>query len=213
MMPGVPLPYGQHSDMERLLASWIEEIFHDEFSLVEWLSVLSDFPVLAVAVCHRDIAELRQFMADRQNRAPYAGELLFALVYACKKGYSELVEELLPAGADPTVAHAQTGRNVLMEACVRGHLETVKVLLQHERARRVVNATDSLGQTALVLSCDHHDQEDVVRALLHAKADPGIADDGGWTAEDVADVRNHRGSARVLRVGTGQKGHLMYRCH
>ena len=68
-----------------------------------------------------------------------------ALIYACRKGYTEVVKLLLEANADVNMVN-KYGNSALMYACKDGYTEIVKLLLE---ANADVNIVDKYGNTAL----------------------------------------------------------------
>ena len=76
------------------------------------------------------------------------------------------------------------GGNALIPACERGHVDTVRLLL--DRSKIDVNHINNLGWTALleavILSDGGPRHIEIVRLLLAAGADPNIADNDGVVA-------------------------------
>ena len=70
-----------------------------------------------------------------------------ALTCACEKGYSEMVECLLAAGADTEKAY-WNGYTPLIHAAMNGHVEVVRLLLS---AGADTEKADSDGYTPLTL--------------------------------------------------------------
>ncbi len=77
----------------------------------------------------------------------------------------------VPAGSGPLHAAAYNGR-----------IDITNMLIS---SGAVVNATNSLGQTALHISAQYG-YIDIVRSLLDASADRTIRDNDGHTAVDLA---------------------------
>jgi ankyrin repeat protein len=104
-----------------------------------------------------------------------------AFLYAGAEGYNEVLQ-LTAAGADVASTN-RYGGTALIPASEHGHMETVKILIA---ADVPVNHVNNLGWTALQESILLNDggprQQEVVRLLLAAGADPDIRDPQGRTA-------------------------------
>ncbi|NUT72657.1 ankyrin repeat domain-containing protein [Pseudarthrobacter sp. C4D7] len=105
-----------------------------------------------------------------------------AFLYAGAEGFDEVLQLTLAAGADVTSIN-RYGGTALIPASEHGHVETVKVLIA---AGVPVNHVNNLGwtamQEAILLNNGGPRQQEVVRLLLAAGADPGIRDPEGRTA-------------------------------
>ena len=82
------------------------------------------------------------------------------------------------------------------QAARAGHADTVKGLLAGGKAD--VNGRDEQGDTPLIEAA-RLGHDDVVQALLVARADPGVKNDGGQTALAVAAQGGHDEIVRLLR--------------
>jgi|GEM_PF-2365874 len=120
------------------------------------------------------------------NGDTVAIETVEAMLYgAAFGGDASKVRYLLEKGvnvnarARPSMkGEISSGVTALITASVRGHLDTVQVLLEHGAD---VNAQDNTGSTALILAaCYGH--ADIVRALLDHGADPNVHKEGSTTA-------------------------------
>jgi hypothetical protein len=107
-----------------------------------------------------------------------------ALLYAAVQGHEEVVAFLLEKGAQSTT---RDDDNVtpLMLACGYGHLDVVRMLVQHTGGEGI-DARDGIHDwTALHhAACGSHEQ--IVRFLLFAGADPTLTDNEGRTPQEVA---------------------------
>lgn len=120
-----------------------------------------------------------------------------AFLYAGAEGFNEVLRLTLANGADVSSTN-RFGGTALIPASEHGHVETVRILLE---AGVPVNHVNSLGWTALLeailLNNGGPRQQDVVRQLLAAGADPAIADPQGRTALENA----HRlGFAEIVEI-------------
>jgi hypothetical protein len=97
----------------------------------------------------------------------------------------------------------QSGWTALMIACVEGHSEIVRALLEQ---RAQVNARNNKGWTALRFAVSM-DETEIVRLLLEAGADANILDGEGQTALMQAAGENSRESLKVL-LSAGADPHL-----
>jgi hypothetical protein len=73
-----------------------------------------------------------------------------------------------------------------MHATEQGHLDVVRLLLGHHRARAAINQRDNGGATALWKACRIGRRGVVVRALLESGADITIANNNGITPVAIA---------------------------
>ena len=93
---------------------------------------------------------------------------LFPLWHASSLGYTDLVEDLLAAGANPNFTNPGE-ETALMIAAWNCKVGVVKVLIAHGAA---VNLADGNGETALILSSQTCADGEITQILLDAKADP-----------------------------------------
>ncbi|CAM9650834.1 unnamed protein product [Laminaria digitata] len=124
----------------------------------------------------------------------YPEQLPYApMVAAIIANHAGIVNFLLEQGADPDrrvikevacpglgrAEKTMLGARALHIAASSGKAEIVRLLL--ERSRADPNATDNGGDTALMLTCKcQHVCVEVVRLLLEAGADPGLAEEEGF---------------------------------
>ena len=101
-----------------------------------------------------------------------------ALWFACVDGHGSIVKVLLDAGADPSIAD-KYGDSCL-HAAIHGlcSTEIIQEILDHGAH---VNDANNDGATPLLLACST-EQEEAVKLLLRAKADPNIAYADGCTS-------------------------------
>jgi ankyrin repeat protein len=111
-----------------------------------------------------------------------------ALWCACTKGPGG--RSLLERGADPSIV-SNRGSTPLMAACVQGHLEVVRLLLNHPSSAVTVNSRRACGKTALYWAC-FRGHSGVARALLESGADPTIPSNKGNTPTAIAKKRSER---------------------
>lgn len=120
-----------------------------------------------------------------------------AFLYAGAEGFNDVLRLTLAAGADVRSVN-RFGGTALIPACEHGHVETIRILLA---AGVPVNHVNRLGwtgmQEAILLNTGGPRQQEAVRLLLAAGADPGIRDPQGRTALDNA---RRMGFAEIVRI-------------
>jgi ankyrin repeat protein len=118
------------------------------------------------------------------------------LIKASQMGLSEVVEELLAAGAQLTSVDAY-GNDALWAACFSGDLPTLDVLI---RAGIALDRQNPSGNTSLIHAASAG-KTAVVECLLQAGADPHIENQDGYSALELA------ANLPVLKLlrGLGQK--------
>lgn|GEM_PF-279994 len=109
-----------------------------------------------------------------------------AFLYAGAEGFNEVLRLTLAAGADVRSIN-RYGGTALIPACEHGHVDTIRILIA---AGVPVNHVNHLGwtgmQEAILLNTGGPRQQEAVRLLLNAGADPGIRDPQGRTALENA---------------------------
>ena len=109
-----------------------------------------------------------------------------AFLYAGAEAFNEVLELTLAHGADVASTN-RYGGTALIPASEHGHVETVRILIA---AGVPVNHVNNLGWTAMqeavLLNDGGPRQQDVVRQLLDAGADPDIRDPEGRTVLENA---------------------------
>jgi ankyrin repeat protein len=124
------------------------------------------------------------------SSSPSKEDLTLALVAAVKRGMVPETQVLVHAGAD--VAHRDSqGNTLLMRAAALGYAEVMRVLLKAYSKLKfnaevgggaLVDATNTRGQSALMLAAERDDGHGCVRMLLHARAAVNLQDHLGETA-------------------------------
>ena len=160
-------------------------------------------------------AQLDQEMiaAAKANNVPLVAELIgrggnvntkdaiqdSAFLYAGAEGFNEVLRLTLAAGADVTSTN-RYGGTALIPASEHGHVETVQILIA---AGVPVNHVNNLGwtamQEAILLNNGGPRQQEVVRLLLDAGADPNIRDSEGRTALQNAERLGFTEIAALIR--------------
>ncbi|MFP3462989.1 ankyrin repeat domain-containing protein [Arthrobacter globiformis] len=122
-----------------------------------------------------------------------------AFLYAGAEGFNEILRLTLANSADVRSTN-RFGGTALIPASEHGHVETVRILIA---AGVPVNHVNKLGwtamQEAILLNNGGPRQQDVVRQLLDAGADPGIRDPQGRTALENAERLGLAEIARLIR--------------
>lgn len=123
-----------------------------------------------------------------------------AFLYAGAEGFNEVLRLTLANGADVSSTN-RFGGTALIPASEHGHVETVRILIA---AGVPVNHVNNLGwtamQEAILLNNGGPRQQEVVRLLLAAGADPTIRDPQGRTALDNAERLGFAEIARLIRA-------------
>lgn len=147
------------------------------------------------------------------------------VVHAAEAGETSNVEALLSAGAD-LLARDANGRTALHAAAASQHKDTLEALVDFtgnqvgklipeiskdsqiavgqsllviEQRKRILNAADKNGGTALMLVA-RSGWTDLASALLIQGADPRIRDKSGRLASDYASAAGHTELADYLRT-------------
>ena len=98
---------------------------------------------LFTAVKRNDSAGVRRALRNGANVNCCSGAFFATpLMNACAQGYDEIVRILLEAGAD--------ARSAIHQACARGHLSTVEILVNHDESLLDIRA--DIGSTPLVVA-------------------------------------------------------------
>jgi uncharacterized protein len=122
-----------------------------------------------------------------------------AFLYAGAEGFNEVLRLTLDAGADVASTN-RYGGTALIPASEHGHVETVQILIA---AGVPVNHVNNLGwtamQEAILLNNGGPRQQEVVRLLLEAGADPNIRDPEGRTALQNAERLGFAEIAALIR--------------
>ncbi|WP_159823982.1 ankyrin repeat domain-containing protein [Arthrobacter sp. 9AX] len=122
-----------------------------------------------------------------------------AFLYAGAEGFNDVLRLALAAGADVAGTN-RYGGTALIPASEHGHVETVQILIG---AGVPVNHVNNLGwtamQEAILLNTGGPRQQEVVRLLLEAGADPNIRDREGRTALQNAERLGFAEIAALIR--------------
>ena len=114
-----------------------------------------------------------------------------AFLYAGANGLNDILEILIPYQPDASIRNGYGG-NALIPAAEKGHVDTVKLLL--EKTDVDVNHINHLGWTALLevtlFGKDNTEYREIVRLLLDHGAKLGLADKEGVTPLEHARRRN-----------------------
>ncbi len=125
-------------------------------------------------------------------------------LYAAAEGRIEILKMTLAAGADVRDTNRYRG-TALIPAAHHGHVEAVKLLLATAIDKDHIN---NLGWTALleavVLGDGGAAHTEIVRHLVAAGANVGIADRDGITALDHAKRRGYREMVAVMSAATAR---------
>jgi len=121
-------------------------------------------------------------------------------------GRASLLAAMLETGKVDYTKRNRYGGNALIPACERGHVETVRLLL--DRSEIDVNHINNLGWTALleavILSDGGPSHIEIVRLLLAAGAAPNIADRDAVTPLAHAHDRRYDAIAGMIAEAGGK---------
>lgn len=120
-------------------------------------------------------------------------------LYAGAEGMTDIVRMCMKAGADYTV-YNRYGGSALIPACERGHVETVKALLEDKKFP--IDHINRLGWTglleAVILGNGGARHVQIVQLLINAGADLNIADKDGVTTLQHARQKRQTDIVRLL---------------
>jgi ankyrin repeat protein len=158
-----------------------------------------------LAATHRNRVDVARFLIQEGadvNAKDFIQDTPF--LYAAAEGRIEILKLTLAAGADVHDTNRYRG-TALIPAAHHGHLEAVKLLLATEIDKNHIN---NLGWTALleavILGDGGATHTEIVRHLVAAGANVGIADRDGMSALDHAKRRGYREMVAILSAGTAR---------
>ncbi|MFF1829198.1 ankyrin repeat domain-containing protein [Paenarthrobacter sp. NPDC058040] len=155
--------------------------------------------LLILAAKANDPARVRELIAAGGNVNAKDAIQDSAFLYAGAEGFNEVLQLTLDAGADVRSIN-RYGGTALIPASEHGHTDTVRILIA---AGVPVNHVNNLGwtamQEAILLNNGGPNQQDVVRQLLAAGADPDISDPQGRTALQNAERLGFTEIAALIR--------------
>jgi ankyrin repeat protein len=124
-----------------------------------------------------------------------------AFLYAGANGFNDILEILISHKPNVSIRNGYGG-NALIPAAEKGHVDTVKLLL--EKTDVDVNFVNHLGWTALlevvIFGEDNKSYHEIVRLLLQHGADPSLPDKNGVTAQEHAQRRSLTKLALLLQA-------------
>jgi ankyrin repeat protein len=119
------------------------------------------------------------------------------LMLAALKGYLEVCQKLLTRDADVN----KTGWTPLHYAATGGHVEVVRLLLEHHA---YLDTESPNGSTPLMMAAMYGNLQ-TVKVLLDAGADPGLANKSNASALDFAIKANKTDSAALIEAALKAK--------
>ena len=119
------------------------------------------------------------------------------LMLAALKGYLEVCQKLLTRDADVN----KTGWTPLHYAATGGHVEVVRLLLEHHA---YLDAESPNGSTPLMMAAMYGNLQ-TVKVLLDAGADAGLANKSNASALDFAIKANKTDSAALIEAALKAK--------
>ncbi|MGA8788730.1 MAG: ankyrin repeat domain-containing protein [Paenarthrobacter sp.] len=155
--------------------------------------------LLILAAKANDAARVRELIAAGGNVNAKDDIQDSAFLYAGAEGFNEVLQLTLDAGADVRSTN-RYGGTALIPASEHGHTDTVRILIA---AGVPVDHVNNLGwtamQEAILLNNGGPNQQDVVRQLLEAGANPDIRDPQGRTALQNAERLGFTEIAELIR--------------
>ncbi len=155
--------------------------------------------LLILAAKANDAVRVRELIAAGGNVNAKDDIQDSAFLYAGAEGFNEVLQLTLAAGADVRSTN-RYGGTALIPASEHGHTETVRILIA---AGVPVDHVNNLGwtamQEAILLNNGGPNQQDVVRQLLAAGANPDIRDPQGRTALQNAERLGFTEIAALIR--------------
>ncbi|MBT2553219.1 ankyrin repeat domain-containing protein [Arthrobacter sp. ISL-5] len=155
---------------------------------------------LILAAKANNVALVRKLIQDGGNVNAKDAIQDSAFLYAGAEGFNDVLRLTLANGADVSSTN-RFGGTALIPASEHGHVETVRILIA---AGVPVNHVNNLGwtamQEAILLNNGGPNQQEVVRQLLAAGANPSILDPQGRTALVSAERLGFAEIARLIRA-------------
>ena len=134
--------------------------------------------------------DIIQWLLGKGAEVTVNGEGRSALHIACVKGYSDIMTQLLLARCEVDL-YDSFGFSPFSLACLRGHLDMVRDLMQHARPGTKYNMEDALHRAA---ECGHLE---VLEFLIHKGADVNSVNSSGESALSIA-ARGQPVSVKLL---------------
>jgi len=158
------------------------------------------FNALHIASWHGKHEVIPAFAAHKQliNAKDTAGKP--PLLLAASWGHLKACEELLKAGADPSIVQDGTERNVLHWVSAEGKHEIIPIFVTY---KHLFNVRDANGNTPLILAA-FGGHPKACEALLKAGADPSVTDKYGRHALDFARLSTSSFKDEVIKLFSSQ---------
>ena len=144
---------------------------------------MQDLAMIAWLLEHGADVDFYDPACDNIERTPF--------LYAGAHGLDKILEILIPYNPDVSIRNGYGG-NALIPASERGHVSTVKLLL--EKTDVDVNFVNYLGWTALlevtIFGKNNEEYQEIAKLLLDHGAKPDLADKEGVTPLEHARKRS-----------------------
>ncbi len=152
------------------------------------------------AVNSKDADQVRTLIAQGANinEADSGGD--FPLVMAAYKGYAEIVELLLKAGADVTVTDPGMKATALHAAAYAGRTEAARLLIDYGID---IDAQGPMNGYTALHDAVWQNNIDTARVIIEGGADLSLKSHGGQTALEFAQSRNHREIVAMIQQKMG----------
>lgn len=161
---------------------------------------------LLQAVQAGDLTEAKRLIAAGADINAQAANKDTPWLLAGALGHTEMLAAMLETGRVDYALRNRYGGDALIPACERGHVETVKFLL--EKSEIDVNHINDLGWTclleAVILGNDGAAYQEIVRLALAVGADPNLPDRDGITPLGNAKEHGRKEIARLIEQAGGQ---------
>jgi ankyrin repeat protein len=129
------------------------------------------------------------------------------LLWASRQGLTQIVKELLEAGADPNQSDQWMGATSGHKAAYWGHAEVMELLVNHGLSLDALGGYNGYSALMDAVSGNHYD---AAKVLVDAGANTEIRGDDNFTALDIAKL-NHNKDIEALLMNAESSKHSKLR--
>ncbi|MCF8369995.1 MAG: ankyrin repeat domain-containing protein [Bacteroidales bacterium] len=164
---------------------------------------------LMKAVAANDLKAVEQLIAKGANvneQSPVLGsgnDGQTPLLVACFNGFTEIVEKLINAGANPKIVDYLLKATPLHKAAFAGHPESMKLVLSQGLVE--VNAQGPYNGYTAMHDCVWHGHEECLKVLLETDARTDLKGFDGNTPYSLAVALGYSKLAELIKAKTDQK--------